>query len=869
MKINRISEESYDKQSKKERFIINLHYFLTFVRYIGIAIIAVAFFAFVLIFALDKTIPSDLESLDTMTTLKMFNELQEANRHHDAITLMEYKGNVINNSPLELEYKSKLADSYVHVGDYSKAEKVLLDIWRHVPIYLKDVQDQRMEGVLKFALSRQLYQFYENMSDKTNMLKYYNIYKKYYNTDSLDSIIVKIHNQKSWTKSISEINHQELVEYDSIVISYFDSPKSAIYSMEKFVDKIMYKREYGPAFKVKCLNKLIGWQLQDKQLFNAYPRIQQAVNIVRTMQSIDEYKVLGELSDYCYEIHDIQTSKTLYKRYEYYLSEQYSENDFEYLVNYNRKFRYYEDEKDWQTLEDELVKYCNGMRQQISNNIPSMTDEQREHFVVGFDKAHSSAIEALQKHPTKKLAELCFDNISFRNGLLLRSNLAIKNSISRLGDKKVTALYNALIKSRRDFVYESISGRIIKNTDKIESRINEIEKELALKCTDFKTTKDNNDYKHNILQKSLSNTESVVELVEHKGSLFALVLEKNTGVSYVSIGKISSIQNTLHKSIDDIYHDERLTKFIWENISKVIPNVSKIYYLPIGKFNQIALGSLYMGKNRYLCDIINLHLLQDPSSLANKEQLLADSYLFTSSNKYRMVSLWGGIDYGENTKLFSGNNSRSAIKRGESLVPLIFTKLEVENISSMLKEKAIANKVYENAMATKTSFKKRSGKGDYILHISTHGFFNDSTSLSNSMLSSGLFFAGANNYWCDNYAQIGKGKDDGILRSAEIANINLSGCSLVILSACETGLGFSDSGEGVYGLQRAFKLAGAKKILMSLWEVDDRATTILMTNFYRYLLEGKDANTALEISKKVVRDQYPSPEEWGAFVLLN
>ena len=94
MKINRISEESYDKQSKKERFIINLHYFLTFVRYIGIAIIAVAFFAFVLIFALDKTIPSDLESLDTMTTLKMFNELQEANRHHDAITLMEYKGNV-------------------------------------------------------------------------------------------------------------------------------------------------------------------------------------------------------------------------------------------------------------------------------------------------------------------------------------------------------------------------------------------------------------------------------------------------------------------------------------------------------------------------------------------------------------------------------------------------------------------------------------------------------------------------------------------------------------------------------------------------------------------------------------------------------
>lgn len=91
----------------------------------------------------------------------------------------------------------------------------------------------------------------------------------------------------------------------------------------------------------------------------------------------------------------------------------------------------------------------------------------------------------------------------------------------------------------------------------------------------------------------------------------------------------------------------------------------------------------------------------------------------------------------------------------------------------------------------------------------------------------------------------------------------------MVLSACETGLGFSDSSEGVYGLQRAFKLAGAKNILMSLWEVDDRATTILMTNFYRNLLLGKDANTALEISKQAVRTQYPSPRDWGAFVLLN
>ena len=460
-------------------------------------------------------------------------------------------------------------------------------------------------------------------------------------------------------------------------------------------------------------------------------------------------------------------------------------------------------------------------------------------------------------------------SILFRNGLLLRSNLAIKNSISRTGDKKVTALYEELVKYRRDLVYESVSGRIIKHTSKIEARINELEKRLALRCTDFKSSKDISNYRHDHLQKSLSSKETVVELIEKKGSLFALVLNKSKGVVYVPIGNINSIQNTLQKSIDDIYHDKNLTDFIWGNISKVIPNVSNVYYLPIGKFNQIAIGSLYLGNNQYLCDIVNLLLLQDPTSLNNKKQLLADSQLFGDSNNVRLISLWGGIDYGQTTKATIGNNRRSAIKRGENLVPLTFTKLEVQTISSMLKGKSIPHQVYENLMATESSFKRRSGKGDYILHISTHGFFNDSTNLANSMLSSGLFFAGANDYWCSDSFQIEKGKEDGILRAAEIANIDLSGCSLVVLSACETGLGFSDSSEGVYGLQRAFKLAGAKNILMSLWEVDDRATTILMTNFYRNLLLGKDANTALEISKQAVRTQYPSPRDWGAFVLLN
>jgi Uncharacterized protein conserved in bacteria len=95
-----------------------------------------------------------------------------------------------------------------------------------------------------------------------------------------------------------------------------------------------------------------------------------------------------------------------------------------------------------------------------------------------------------------------------------------------------------------------------------------------------------------------------------------------------------------------------------------------------------------------------------------------------------------------------------------------------------------------------------------------------------------------------------------------------SQCDLVVLSACETGLGYNEDSEGVFGLQRAFKLAGSKKILMSLWKVNDRVTARLMTLFYQYLTKGNQPYEALDSAKRDIRKTNPSPEDWGAFVIL-
>ena len=118
-----------------------------------------------------------------------------------------------------------------------------------------------------------------------------------------------------------------------------------------------------------------------------------------------------------------------------------------------------------------------------------------------------------------------------------------------------------------------------------------------------------------------------------------------------------------------------------------------------------------------------------------------------------------------------------------------------------------------------------------------------------------------------------RNSDDGILTAYEISQMNLTGLNLVSLSACETGLG-DITGDGVFGLQRGFKKAGANSILMSLWKVDDEATCLLMTEFYKkWIGEGKTKHDALEFAKQMVRSHkekgWDDPKYWAAFILLD
>ena len=193
--------------------------------------------------------------------------------------------------------------------------------------------------------------------------------------------------------------------------------------------------------------------------------------------------------------------------------------------------------------------------------------------------------------------------------------------------------------------------------------------------------------------------------------------------------------------------------------------------------------------------------------------------------------------------------------------------------------------------ANEESFKNLSSTNCNILHVATHGFylptekagnnnflksmpmFTSNTNgvihfdpIATSMLRSGLAFAGGNKAWKGE--QVPVGIDDGIATSSEISNMNLSNTDLIVLSACETGLGEVND-EGVFGLQRAFKKAGANTIVMSLWKVNDYITQMMMTSFYEHLLSGKSKRDSFRLAQQEIRAEYPNPYQWAAFIMLD
>jgi CHAT domain-containing protein len=312
---------------------------------------------------------------------------------------------------------------------------------------------------------------------------------------------------------------------------------------------------------------------------------------------------------------------------------------------------------------------------------------------------------------------------------------------------------------------------------------------------------------------------------------------------------------------EDVYHT------FWKPVQDSLNGIKKVYYIPDGVYYQVNPNSIYdIEKEKYVLidyDIYWINHVQDIASIHHKD-------IFSKPN----AVLFGYPDYYYSVEKLVSDSTRG------TLLPLPGTKTEVETIKKVLQKEGWKTTVFIEEQASENNLKKIINPT--VLHIATHGFYidrtknkylqkrmgiSDSALYSVPLLRSGLMLAGAEKT-LEGVQKTDKHEEDGILLGYEAQTLNLEDTELVTLSACETGLGTIMAGEGIFGLQRAFEMAGVKAVMTSLWNVNDNATQQLMTHFYTFWLIHQNKQKALKMAQIAVMKEYNYPYYWGAFVIV-
>ncbi len=532
---------------------------------------------------------------------------------------------------------------------------------------------------------------------------------------------------------------------------------------------------------------------------------------------------------------------------------------------------------------------------QLNNYFDAMSEENQAHYLNFIEPAFQSYNMYLLNYkisqPVKDLdlhIKRALHNQMLLKSLLSKKAARLQQKVLGSNDQAMIKIYQEWIIAKNALVNNSKSTEPAFDDNELIRKAAGLENTLKAKFGDFAKTEK---VSYEDLKKALSDKEAAIEL-------FRVYEWINDSVSSKKYGAIVVSKNSLNPELIICKNGEQLEEKCFDHFSKCIDdqltdslsyiayfkelegslkNINKVYVSADGIFQKINLSGLYntstkkyVQENYEVCNISNI------STLVNKKNAVGSADL--------SASLFGYPDYEYDLK-----NKSSKVNKPESemvakryglnnLAKLPGTKAEVEIISKELKTKGWKVNVFTAENANEENLRKINSPN--VLHIATHGYYLkdlettdklflgfDSKNLKdNSFLRSGIILAGVGPATGDSLNT--SSENDGIFTASEATVLNLSKTQLVVLSACQTGLGDNMGSQGVAGLQRSFAIAGAKNIMMSLWPVDDNATQFLMTEFYKNYVETQNAEEAFRKAQTEVKNKYPHPYYWAAFVLL-
>lgn len=530
----------------------------------------------------------------------------------------------------------------------------------------------------------------------------------------------------------------------------------------------------------------------------------------------------------------------------------------------------------------ELYKdYLNKFRKALRHSFILQDEHERqatwksEQMTLDSLVAHTFGYDSTTINFAPSLNAMAYDVQLLSKGVLLNSSIEFGRLIEESGDKELVSTYARVKELEQQIQALRENNSLGEHTTEIALLKEESDRQMLLlmqRCKEVGDYTKYLDYTWEDVRNVLDEDDVAIEFAEVKNGvpdsqniIVALVNSKRLPaplcipICYRMFAAMMVKDSLRYENVD-------YGTFVWSNIWPLIGNCKRLYFSPTAEFSSLGIEYLsYQGKP--LIDHFEVYRLSSTKELCRKHIPLSLSH----------VALFGGIDYGStgqgkvvkwrHTDNRTGNVSeeRSGVL---NFAPLAGTEHEVKQIQQLLKSKRDNEvKVLTGKAASEPSLRNLSGDKQLdVLHIATHGAFtgNRKTTEDEAMQCSMLAFSGVNNTTEDD-------TNDGQVTAQNIAEMNLRYCTMAVLSACETGLGKLGN-DGVFGLQRGFKNAGVHTLLMSLNKVKDNATTELMTQFYKALLENPSLspNAALRQAQQYLRNNgYSSPIYWASFIMLD
>jgi CHAT domain-containing protein len=492
-------------------------------------------------------------------------------------------------------------------------------------------------------------------------------------------------------------------------------------------------------------------------------------------------------------------------------------------------------------------------------------------------------------------------------GMVTESTQNFKSKVMNSKDPEIQNLYQQWLSAKDQY----LKVVLMKEEDKrsydltsLNNQVNQLEKQLQQKLNIHYKKPQKISWK--TVQQKLKPNEAAIEIIRITNMNENLKID--TVYSFIIITPNCQLPELVTINGDYIENhvyqyyfrqivsrrniDKKSYQVLWKDIldkSQLLKNydLKKVYLTCDGVYHKIPLSTLYLPEeNRFLGDKIEIVYLLNLKHLLNVSNNVPKTAVLLGYPDYKGKDALPAHNVPEE-QLPLPNEQRSLMFRlldfseqGIALLP--GTKKETDAIQQLLQKQQISTQLYQSSQATEEAVKKL--QSPHILHIATHGYFIEDKKLLNSdqvqedklkiyydnpLLRSGLLLANCENDLSQK--RIYKNQDDGILTGYEASELNLQNTDLVVLSACQTGLGDAKNEEGVFGLQRAFFLAGAKSLMLSLWSVDDEATQEFMIAFYDAWINQKmNKRNAFYYAQNKIKSQerFANPYYWGAFILI-